>query len=112
MMRSDVLFAEPLAEHMTNPLRESARVDEDKRRPVLADKLNETFVNLVPHFVGGNRPELGTRNLDAYIDSPFVTNIYDDRFRSRIICIRISREKVCHFFDRFLRRREPDTQKA
>ncbi len=63
MMGSDVVFAEALSQMVRHALRQAARIDEDQRGAVLLDQLDEAVVNLVPHFVGGDRAKLAARAL-------------------------------------------------
>ena len=65
VMRGHLFFAHALAQLMGHALGHAARVDEDQRRAVLLDQLDEAVVNLVPHFVGGDRAERHGRNFDC-----------------------------------------------
>ena len=57
------------------------RVDEDQRRAMLARKLRDAVVDLVPHLVGGDRSQFDRRNFDGKIEFALVAHIDDDRGR-------------------------------
>ena len=70
---------------------------------MLPRQIGDAVVNLVPHLVGRNWPQLAGRNFDGEIKLPLVPDIDDDRRGPTVSC-----KKVRDLLDRFLGSREPD----
>ena len=77
VMRGDVVFANPLAQLMRDPLRQPPGVDEDQRGAMLLDQFHQAVVNLVPHLVGGDRAQLAGRDFHREIELALVSDIHD-----------------------------------
>ena len=118
VMCGDIFLAKALAELMGNAFGQAPGVDEDERRAVRLDELDDALVNLVPHFVRGNRAEFRGGNFNSEVKLPFMADINDDGIGARILGItwilriRSAAEKMCHFFDWLLRRGKADTRRG
>ena len=60
--------AEPLAQFVGHSLGHAAGVHEDQRGPVLPDQVGDPVPDVLHHFVGSDRPQLGSGNLDAEVE--------------------------------------------
>ena len=112
VMGGDRILAEPVGELARDPLAHAAGVDEDERRPVLADEGGEPLVDLAPDFVGHDRFERRVGRLDREIARPLMARI-DNRDLSRRIAAPVGADQqVRHLADRVLGGREPDALKT
>src|SRR5579872_4403067 len=84
---------------MRQTLGQAARAHEDERRPMLADMLRETVVDLAPHLVARNRAEFVSRHFDRKLHLAPMTDIDDGSART---------EEASNAFDRFDGRRQAD----
>src|SRR5580692_3659213 len=103
MMRGDRIFAEALLEMMGHSFREAARVDKYERGAVLANEICYAIVNLVPHFMRGNRAQFAGWHFDGQIERALVADLNDHRVGTAA-----AGEKMRNQLDRFLRGREAD----
>ena len=78
VMREHRVFAQPLAEMMGHALGQPPRVDEHERRPVLLNQRGDAVVDLLPHLVRRDRPQLVVRHLDREIHRAAMA-VVDDR---------------------------------
>ena len=62
-----LVFADPLAQRVGDPLHLPARVDEDQRGAVLPDQLGDPVAHLVPLLLRGHRGQLLPGQLDAQV---------------------------------------------
>src|SRR5580658_1921331 len=77
-MRGDGVLPQALAKMMRHALGEAARVDKNKRGPVLRGECGEPIVDLVPHFVGRDGAKLASWNFDGQIEFTAMTDLRDD----------------------------------
>src|SRR5580693_4702282 len=103
-MRCDVVRPELFCQMVRDSLRQSPRVYEDQRRAMLFDEFYQTVVDLVPHFIGRDGPELAGRNFDSEIELSLVADVDDHRIRPSA-----AGEKMRDFFNRLLRGRKSNT---
>src|SRR5215213_811404 len=99
VMRGDVLLADPFPQMSCDPLRKTARVDEDERGVVLANQLGQSIVNLVPDFAGHYGRQRRLRQLDGNVEFSGVTAV-----DNRAVRVFSANEESRNFFDRSLRR--------
>ena len=96
-MRGDVFFAQSFAQMVGDALRQPAGVDEHQRGAMLLDQFHQAVVNLVPHFVGGDRPQRRAGHFHCEIELPLVSDIHDHRRRPAV-----AGQEVGDFFDGLL----------
>src|ERR1700674_1663525 len=106
MMGCNVFFAEPFRKLMRHSFCQPSRIDEEQRGTMLSDELHYAVVNLVPHFVRGDRTKSAARNFDCDIKLPLVSNVDDPRIGTAI-----ASKKMCNFFDWFLGRRQTNADR-
>ena len=109
-MRFDLSLAEFFGQLMREPFGQPPRVDEDQRRAVLVDQLDEPFVNFGPLLVHADGAQLGSRQLDRQVESARVADVENAARRSRLSHgrVRVSRshQEAGRTLDRLLRRRQ------
>ena len=105
-MRGDVVFAQALAQVMRDPLRQPPGVHEHQRGTMLLHQFHQPVVNLVPHLVGGDRPQGRAGHFHREIELALVPDIDDHRSRPAV-----AGQKVRDFFDRLLGRGKPDAHR-
>src|SRR6266850_1910938 len=81
MVRSDFVLAQPLAEMMRHPFRQSSRIDENKRSPVFFDEVSEPVIDLGPYLLWHYRFQWRARQFDRHIELAFVSGVNDDALR-------------------------------
>src|SRR5215469_9712747 len=99
MMRHHRPFAETFDEVVRHAFGQASRAHEDQRGPMFADELSEPVIDLAPHLVAGNRPELVARHFDRKIHLATVPDVDD---------LGASAEEARDLFDRLDGRRQPD----
>ena len=80
VMREHRVFAQPLGQMVRDALGQPPRVDEHQRRAVLVDQRGDAVVDLLPHLVRRDRPELVLRHFDRQIHRAAMP-VVDDRRR-------------------------------
>ena len=70
---------------------------------MLLHKFDQPGVDLIPHFIGRDRPKRAGRHFDCYIESAAMTDVYDDRIVSSD-----TGQEVGNRFDRLLGSRKTD----
>ena len=98
MMRRDIVFAQSFAQVMSDPLRQPPGVDEHQRGTMLLNQFHQPVVNLVPHFVGGDRAELAGRALRPRDRACACAR----HRRSTGAGAAVAGQEMSHFFDRLL----------
>ena len=88
---------------MRDALGQPPRVHEDERRPVLLNQRGDAVVDLLPHLVRRDRPELVLRHLDRQIHRAAMAVV--DDVDPRVL---VGREEPRDDLDRPDRRREAD----
>src|SRR5438045_1964281 len=78
-MCGDSIISQPLRQVMRHALSQSTRVNKYQRGTVLPDEIGNTLVNLIPHFIGSDRPKGAGWNFDGEIELSFMTDIDDGR---------------------------------
>jgi hypothetical protein len=104
VMGCDVVRPEFLRQMMRDSLRQSPGIYEDQRGAMLFDQLDQTVVDLVPHFVGGDGAELAGRNFDGKIELALVADVDDHRVGPSA-----AGKEMRDLFNRLLRRRKSNT---
>ncbi len=84
VVREHGIFAQPLAQMVCDAFRKATRVHEHQGRPVGLNQGRQPVVNLLPHLVRCDRPELVVRHLDRKIHRAAMT-VVDDRDRRPLI---------------------------
>ena len=107
VMREHRVLAKPLAQMMRDALGQPPRVHEDERRPVLLNQGGDAVVDLLPHLVRRDRPELVLRHLNRQIHRAAMAVVDDVDLRLLVGC-----EKPRDDLDRPDRRREADALRA
>src|SRR5947199_9447375 len=107
-MRSDILTAETLTQMPRDSLRHPPRVHEHQSCLMLANKLSNAIVNLLPDFVGHHGFERRVGNFDCQVQLARMSRI-DNRAAWRAVRfnIRGADQESRDLLDRFLRSREP-----
>src|SRR5581483_458785 len=82
---------------------ETASVHENQSGAVLFDEFHNPVVNLIPHLVRSNGSQRTRRNFHREIELATMSDVDNDGTRTSI-----AGKKVCDFFNRLLRGREPD----
>ncbi len=106
VMRGHLGLAQPLAEMTGHPFGHPPSVDENQRRPVLADQLGQPVVVLRPDLLGHHRVERRTRDLDPEIHRAPVSFV-DNRAAARLGG---PNEIARNVFDRLLCRRKSQAE--
>ncbi len=105
MMRRHLIFAQPLAQMQRHPLRQPPRVHKHQRGTMRERQLRQAVVNLAPHFVAGDRPQLRRRNFHREIQLAAMPDVHD-RGRGTVR----TGEEARDLFNRLLRRRQSDAR--
>ena len=112
MVRRYRLLADPFTERAGDAFRESSRIDEHERRPVLSYQFGNAVVVVRRRIAAEDRFERYRGQFDREIPVAHVT-LVDDRATRRVG--RIDRvcadEKTRNFIDRLLRRRQTNAQR-
>ena len=103
VVRRDVLFANALAQLMRYALGHAPCVHKYQRCAMLLDQRYEPVVDLVPHFIRGDRTQRHLRNFYREIQLPLVSDVDDDRIRARFAGVRTAGEEMRYLFNRLLR---------
>ena len=101
VMRNDLVLAQALGKLMRHPLDVPARVDEDQRRPVLANELRDAIAGLVPLLLGSDSVQLVARHFDVDVERPPRAALHDGAGGP-------AREEASDLLDGFLGRGESD----
>ena len=107
----DVSLAQLFGQLVREPLGQPPRVDEDQRRAVLLDQLDEPFVNLGPLLVHADAPSSVRGSSIARSSVARVADVDDIAGESRAAAagrVASADEKAGRPLDRFLRRRQAD----
>src|ERR1051326_2813742 len=86
---------------MSNSFHQPAGVYEDQGWAVLLRKLHNAGIDLLPHFIGCDRPKQRSGNFDGKIESALMADINDDWIRAAI-----AGQEVGDIFNRLLGGRE------
>ena len=108
MVGDHEVFADPVPEIVSHPLRQAAGVGEDQNRPMLRGQSLEPIVDLAPHLVGGDRGKLLVRRLHR---DPPGTDVPDVNDGARLCPwgrFRRAGEEGGDFREGLLRGRQPD----
>ena len=97
------VFAKPLGQMMGDALGQPPRVHEDEGRPVFLNQRGDAVVDLLPHLVRRDRPELVLRHLNREIHRAAMTVVDDVDLR-----VLVGREEARDDLNRPYRCRETD----
>ena len=106
VMRGHRIFSQAFREMMRHSFREAARVYKNERRAMLPNQLGDAVVNLVPHFMRGDRAKFARRNFDGQIERALMPDLHDHRIGTAA-----AREKMCDQLDWLLRGGEADAHR-
>ncbi len=109
-MRADMLFAQTVGELAADALDQTSRVDEDERRAVALDELDQAVIDQRPRLVRHHALERRRRYLDREIALARVTGVDDGAFGAGFALGVGADEEARHLFDRLLRGGQTDAQ--
>ena len=77
MVRGNLVFAEPLAKMVSDPLGQAPRIDKNKRRAVSFDEVGDAIIDLSPDFSGHHCFQRRTGQFNGEIKLSLVASIND-----------------------------------
>src|SRR5262249_40766062 len=109
-MSADLIFAEPLAQLMSDPLDEAPRIDKDQGRPMGLHLGDNFLVDFVPHLMRSDGAVFWAGNPTRHSIPPLVPDVDDSTIRPGIgRKVQTANKEPRPLVDGFLRGAKTDT---
>src|SRR5919108_6643618 len=109
MVCPDFPLPQPFGQLVRHPLDQPARVDEDQRRAMRMDLLDELIVHRRPNILTDDWAKLFIRNFDAELHLALMANVDDSAVGGAVLGnLTVSNQKTSDLFNRLLRGAQTD----